>query len=269
MIVLPAGSFEMGSPAFEAGRDDDEGPVHSVTIHEPFAAGVYEVTRGEFRRFVEETGHEMADTCRTYQDGVWEYREGFGWLRPGYGQDDSHPVVGVRWNDAKAYVRWLSGRTGQPYRLMSESEWEYAARGGEGAARHWGNDPADACEFANGGDQTTRERYPEWKWPIHLCRDGYPNTAPVGSLKPNQMGLHDMLGNAAEWVEDCWNNGYAGAPSTGAAREDGNCIKRVVRGGSWSNNPRYLRSASRGTLATVARYCILGFRVARTILRLP
>ena len=125
LAVVPPGNYMMGSPSSEAGRGDDEGPVHRVVIGEPFAVGVKEVTRGEYRRFVRATGHSAGDSCRTYENGKWESRGGRNWEDPGYGQTDEHPVVCVNWGDAKAYVGWLSEETGEGYRLLSEAEWEY------------------------------------------------------------------------------------------------------------------------------------------------
>lgn len=128
LVVVPAESYEMGAPSGEEGRHDAEGPVHRVTISNPFAVGVYEVTRGEWSRFVSETGYSGGNSCSTYEEGAWKERSGRGWRAPGYAQDDGHPVVCVSWGDAKAYVEWLSRKTGKEYRLLSESEWEYAAR---------------------------------------------------------------------------------------------------------------------------------------------
>ena len=138
LVVVPAGSYEMGSPPGEGGRDDDEGPVHRVTISAPFAVGVYELTRREWSRFVSSTGHSTGDSCPTYESGVWKKRTGRSWRNPGFSQGDGHPIVCVSWEEARAYVEWLSGETGAEYRLLSESEWEYVARGGSTTSRYWG-----------------------------------------------------------------------------------------------------------------------------------
>ena len=139
MVVVPSGSFWMGSPSSEPGRDDNEGPRHRVTISRSFAVGVYEVTRGEFSQFISETGYSTGNSCRTYEDDDWDFRRGRTWRSPGFSQSDREPVVCVSWNDAKEYVRWLSGRTGQTYRLLSESEWEYVARAGTETEFHTGS----------------------------------------------------------------------------------------------------------------------------------
>ena len=161
LVVVPAGSYMMGSPGSEKGRSDDEGPRHRVRIGKPFAVGVYEVTRGEWRRFVEETGYSTG-TCRTYEDGEWGKRSGRSWRNPGFSQSDGHPVVCVSWEDARAYVRWLSTETGEWYRLLSESEWEYVARGGTSTSRYWGEDEAGQCRHANGADASAKRKYSAW-----------------------------------------------------------------------------------------------------------
>ena len=206
MVVIPAGKYRMGSPSHEAGRNDDEGPVHDVTIWEPFAVGIHEVTREEFGHFVKETGRSTPKKCWTYKSGKWKERSGRSWKKPGFKQDGRHPVVCVIWDDAKAYVGWLSRKTGERYRLLSESEWEYAARAGTRTARHWGAGEAGQCRYANGADQKLKKRYSKWKWAIASCDDKHVHTSPVGTYQPNGFGLHDMSGNVWEWVEDCSHN---------------------------------------------------------------
>ena len=247
MVVVPAGSFMMGSPPSEEGRDDDEGPVHRVMIAEPFAVGKYEVTFEEWDACVSSGG------CGGYRpdDG--------GWGRGG------RPVIHVSWEDAQAYVAWLSGKTGEAYRLLSESEWEYAARAGTTTRYHWGDDSSDQCDYANGSDRTAKRRQPDWT--IADCDDGHYRIAPVGSFKANAFGLHDMHGNVWEWAEDCWNDSYAGAPTDGSAWELGQCDRRVLRGGSWGGGPRGLRVALRGWNGTGSRLSYVGFRVSRTLAR--
>ena len=266
LVVVPAGSYMMGSPPGETGRDDDEGPVHRVRIAEPFAVGAYEVTRGAWRRFVEETGHTTVDSCWTYQSGQWKKRSGRSWRNPRYMQTDTHPAVCVSWEDAQAYVRWLSRKTRKRYRLLSESEWEYVARGGTKTARYWGEKETDQCGHGNGADGTLQARYREWGWKVASCRDGHVHTAPVGSYERNEFGLQDVMGNVWEWVEDCWHDSYVGAPGDGGAwTSGGDCGRRVLRGGSWGSDPWNLRSASRLRNTTGNRLNLVGFRVARTL----
>ena len=245
MVVVPSGSFRMGSPPGETGRYDNEGPVHRVEIGEPFAVGMYEVTVGEFGRFVGETGYSSGDACYTYEGGTWEERTGRGWLNPGFAQTEDHPVVCVNWHDAKAYVGWLTSKTAEGYRLLSESEWEYATRAGTKGRYHWGSriTPGRANYGRNRGQ-----------------------TASVGSYSPNGFGLHDVHGNVWEWVEDCWHDSYEGAPRGGNAwTHGGDCGLRVLRGGSWDYQPGNLRSADRSGSTSGGRSGLGGFRVARTL----
>ena len=264
MVVVPSGSYEMGSPAFEKGRDDDEGPVHRVTLAEPLAVGVYEITRGEFERFVQATGYAMGNTCwiLNTDSGKWEKQADHHWRNPGFTQTDQHPVVCVSWRDAQAYVKWLSRETGKTYRLLSEAEWEYVVRAGTKTAWYWGDDETDQCRYANGVDLSAGRQY---NWKTIECDDGAVHTSEVGKYKANAFGLHDVSGNVWEWVEDCWNESYAGAPADGSAWTSGNCKPRVLRGGSWFGNPRLIRSAVRSRNGTGIRDSGNGFRVARTL----
>ena len=260
LVVVPAGWFMMGSPAGENGRADEEGPQHRVEIAEPFAVSVQEVTGGEFARFVRATGHAMGNSCWTWDSKVENWVKGSAtWRNPGFEQTDWHPVVCVNWDDARTYARWLSRETGERYRLLSESEWEYAARGGARTARYWGESESDQCRHANGADASTA-----FDWRVS-CNDGHGRTSPVGSYTKNGFGLHDVLGNVWEWVQDCWNEDYAGAPADGRAWERGDCSRRVSRGGAWYSRPGVLRSADRGGYGTGFRGSHLGFRVTRTL----
>ena len=270
LVVVPAGTYRMGSPASEAERQTWEGPVHGVTITHPFAVGVHEVTRGDFSQFVSETGHSAGDACSTYEDGAWTLRPGRTWRSPGISQTDDHPVVCVSWSDAKAYVAWLGRKTGQAYRLLSESEWEYVARAGTSTARYWGGSEVEQCRYANGRDQAFVRQYPDWVVDGQItvsCDDGHAGTAPVGSYEANGFGLHDVIGNVWEWVEDCWNESYEGAPAHGEAWATGSqhCQWHMRRGGSWTLNPLSLRSAQRNANESDVRGYWGGFRVARTI----
>lgn len=247
MVALPAGSFVMGSPLRERGRFPDEGPAHRVLVSEPLAVGTYEITQGQFRRFRDAAGHPAGGDCGTSE------------------ADASHPAACVDWSDARAYVEWLSELTGNDYRLLSEAEWEYAARSGAVTARYWGNDESEQCGYGNGADAASRRTNAGRRHSAVLCDDGYAQTAPVGSFGANGFGLHDMLGNVWEWTQDCWNKDHEGAPGDGRARERGDCTRRVIRGGAWNNGPELLRSASRSGNFTDDRRAFLGFRVARTL----
>ena len=264
MVVVPAGSYRMGSPSYEQGRHEHEGPVREVTIAGPFAIGRYEVTVAEFERFVNETGYSAGSSCWTYEGGETMDRTGRGWRNPGFAQSGGHPVACVNWNDAQAYVAWLSRKTDEEYRLPSESEWEYAARAGTATARYWGEGESGQCRHGNGGDASVKERYWDWPWTVASCRDGHVHTAPAGSFGANGWELHDMLGNVWEWTEDCWNVSYAERHRT-AAWEYGDCRRRTLRGGSWSYGPSGLRAAIRVGDSTDDRGNNYGFRVARTL----
>ena len=250
MVIVPAGSYRIGSPLHEVGRYDDEGPVHQVTIGQPFAVGVYEVTVGDYGRFVGATGYAGRNSCSTYGEEGWEERPGRTWRDPGFRQTEQDPVVCMNWEDARAYVAWLSGETSKRYRLLSEAEWEYVARAGTTTRYYWGD--AIGRNRAN-----CKGCGSQW--------DGR-QTAPVGSFEANRFGLHDALGNVWEWVLDCWNESYVGAPSDGRAWEGGDCNRRVLRGGSWIDSPRDLRSAIRGGYTpAVIRPLDSGFRIARSL----
>ena len=234
MVVIPAGSFQMGCHK-DCWDDRDKPmrwdpsswrPVHEVRIRS-FEMSKYEVTFEEYDAFTDATGRERADDK--------------GWGR------GRRPVVNVSWHDAVAYTQWLSSQTGESYRLPSEAEWEYAARAGSTTIYSWGDDIG--VNRAN-----CRDCGSQWG----------SQTAPVGSFSANGWGLHDMHGNVGEWVQDCWNDNYREAPSDGSAWESGVCFYRILRGGSWNDEPRYLRSVARSGHNLEERYNALGFRIARS-----
>jgi formylglycine-generating enzyme required for sulfatase activity len=251
MVVVPAGQFEMGSPPSELDRSMPEDPRHVVSIAKPFAVGKYEVTFLEWETC-------MADQACAQVDDM-------GWGR------GRRPVINIDYEQAVGYAKWLSKKTGKNYRLLSEAEWEYSARAGTDTARFWGNGTVRACEFANVFDVSAEvdlEAVLEGKlpWKSMNCDDTYVNTAPVGSFKANAFGLHDMLGNVWEWVEDCWNDNYSGAPNDGRAWLTGDCSQHIRRGGGSSfNHPYTVRSAFRLWDKLSFRSDELGFRLARTL----
>jgi formylglycine-generating enzyme required for sulfatase activity len=259
LTVLPTGRFEQGSAPTENGSAFEK-PLHWVLISHPIALSTNAVTVDEFREFVAATGRDMQG-CDTY-DGEWRHRAENNWENPGFVQTGSHPVTCTSWNDAKAYATWLSAKTGQHYRLPSASEWEYAARAGGAAAQPW-SDGSGACANANVADQSALHRYPGWA--VFACNDGFVQTAPVGSFKANSFGLNDMLGNVFQWTEDCWNADYKGAPVDGAARADGDCAERELRGGSWFSTPAFVRANYRNHFGVDYRTSSVGIRLARDI----
>lgn len=266
MVVVPKGSFTMGSPSSEAGRGDDEGPQHRVAIGRPFAVSKFEVMRGEFGEFVRESGYDAGNECFVWAGSRVERQHGKNWADPGYRQSDAHPAACVSWNDAKAYADWLSRKTGQTYRLLSEAEWEYAARAGTETKYSFGDRESDLCRHGNGPDLTTKESGGPTTWDYAECQDGFGLTAaPVGSFGANRFGLHDMHGNVWEWVEDGYQDNYHGVPLDGSAWIPADSQYRVYRGGHYAFAPRVLRSASRYRNSPDSRSSALGFRVARTL----
>ena len=255
MVVVPAGSFMMGSPKSEERRGEDEGPVHRVTISDPFAVGRFEVTRAQYAVFAESTRHTSVGKCWIFDNG-WKESDTHSWRDPGFGQGEDDPVVCVSWEDAQAYARWLTDETGEGYRLLTESEWEYVARAGTTGPFHFGStistDQANYhgnYTYGGGSEGRYRER-----------------TVSVGSFPANSFGLHDMHGNVWEWVEGCWHDSYDGAPSDGSVwTSGGDCSLRVLRGGSWYSKPGVLRSANRSWNEAGYRVYNYGFRVARTL----
>ncbi|HYM05165.1 MAG TPA: formylglycine-generating enzyme family protein [Terriglobales bacterium] len=264
MVVIPPGKFTIGSPMSEAGRGSDENPQQVVTIAYALAVGKYPVTRGEFAAFVKDTGR-VPGACEHWDGKSFRVEAGVYWNNTLH-QTGRHPVVCVSWDDSQAYVRWLSRKTGKRYRLLSEAEWEYAARAGTTTPWYWGASEADQCRYANGADLSAKAQGVTAAGFVN-CNDRYPETSPVGSFRPNPFGLYDMAGNAGEWVEDCYHDSYRDAPTDGGAVET--CMQkfqnaRVMRGGGWNAIPAWMRSASRDVEVPSQRADTFGFRVART-----
>lgn len=281
MVVIPAGNAVLGSTDEETTREDitsghfvkRDKPQYTVTIARPLAIGKYEVTLGQYRAFAKETNRPDFGSCWIYNSAEgakfsYESAVGVSWhdlKSPIFKQTETDPVACVSWADAKAYTAWLTAKTGKTYRLMSESEWEYAARAGAKTARFWGNGREEACQYANVGDMTAAKAF---GWPndpdYHfMCSDGYVYTAPAGSFKPNAFGLHDMAGNVYEWVQDCFNETNDGALTDGSARETGDCRQRMLRGGGLGYYPRYMRLAFR--IGFEEASFLIGFRIAREL----
>jgi formylglycine-generating enzyme required for sulfatase activity len=228
MVEIPSGSFLMGSDKSDSDASSDERPRHKVQIKYPFALSKTEITFAQYDAFAKATGHELPD------DGGW-----------GRG---TRPIINVSWDDAKAYAAWLSQQTGKHYRLPTEAEWEYAARAGTTTRYYWGDEIGKIkANCAGCGSQWDNKQ-----------------TAPVRSFAPNKFDLYDTLGNAWEWIEDCYHDSDEGAPTEGGAwAQGGNCARRVVRGGSWNDEPRYVRSANRYRFTAGVRDDLAGFRLAQ------
>ncbi|QOC21511.1 SUMF1/EgtB/PvdO family nonheme iron enzyme [Wenzhouxiangella sp. AB-CW3] len=273
MVVIPAGSFMMGSPEGEDDRMNNEGPRHRVNFERGFAMSQTEVTVGEFRAFVQDTGHvtdaERAGGSRVYdlRSGRMDRESGINWRHDYAGDDadDDLPVLHVSWNDAVAYVEWLAEQTGRPYRLPSEAEFEYALRAGTQTPYWWGEGSPDEPVENVTGDRDQSPTGARWNVAFRRYNSGFWGPAPVGSLEANPFGLYDMGGNVMEWVEDCWHDSYVRAPGDGSAWVNPGCSRRVIRGGAWSSTPAMSRSAFRLSSAPDGTDMRVGFRVARDI----
>lgn len=229
MVIVPPGTFVMGSPATEPGRYENEGPQHRIAIKEALIVSKFDITFADWEACV------SARACPEVDDGGMGY--------------DIKPVINVTWDEAQQYAVWLSHVTGQPYRLLTETEWEYAARAGRATAYFWGAEIGKNNANCNGCGG---------RWDGEL-------TAPVGSFLPNRFGLYDMAGNVGQWTQDCYHDNYEGAPADGSAWAGGDCTRHVVRGGAWDGSPRQIRSASRYGYLSASRISDLGFRVGRRL----
>ena len=273
MVVVPHGGFSMGAAPGEDGASDAERPRHYVRFDRGFAMARNEVTVGEFRRFVEATGHETRAARRGFstvyderrgnlvRHGGVDWRHGYNGTTAG----DAMPVLHVSARDAEAYAAWLSAQTGAAYRLPSEAEFEYAMRAGSESRFPWGDGgpPAGAGNFTGARDTSPSGR--EWRNAFRGYGDGHWGPAPVGAFEANGYGLHDLAGNVSEWVADCWHDGYRRAPVDGAAWVNPGCRTRVIRGGSWASAPAQTRSAWRLSADADTTNARLGFRVVRTL----
>jgi formylglycine-generating enzyme required for sulfatase activity len=263
LVGIPAGKFWMGSPDDEEGRFRTE-DLHEVEITQPFYMGAHEVTVGQFRKFVEETGYQTAAERDGLGASGWnaqkqamEFGKQYRWKNPGYPQTDDHPVVLVDWKDAKAFCDWLSRKEGRVYRLPTEAEWEYCCRAGTTTRYYSGDDADSVAAYGNVSDQAAKKVFPGWQ--ALGVSDGHVFPAPVGSYKPNAWGLYDMHGNANEWCEDWyWDyDGRAARDPKGPPISD----RKVARGGSWVDFPQHCRSAYRNAFEPGSRSLTVGFRV--------
>jgi len=268
MKLIPAGEFLMGSPATDKDADGDEKPDHRVRIARPFYLGVHEVTRRQFRRFVDDKRYQTEAVADGQGGRGWnekvkklEQNQRYTWQSPGFDQTDEHPVVNVSWNDAVAFTNWLSQKEGKTYRLPTEAEWEYGCRATSTTKYSFGDQPEGLSDVGNVADGTARQRYPDWTWTI-AARDGFVYTSPVGRYRPNAWGLHDMHGNVWEWCSDRYNAGYYKQSPGDDPPGSSGAGARVFRGGSWSSSPRVCRSTIRYWDTPDYRSDDLGFRVA-------
>ncbi|MCL2717126.1 MAG: formylglycine-generating enzyme family protein [Alphaproteobacteria bacterium] len=264
--MVPPGTFMMGSPKSEGGRSQDEGPQHRVTIARPFAVGKFHVTVDQFAAFASATGYDAGLSCSGWTGSKGDKWRGWSWKNSGFAQSGNHPAVCLNWNDAQAYVAWLSKETGKDYRLLTEAEYEYATRAGSQTRYFFGDDEEELCRYGNGLDRTAQAEIPGASgFRAAPCSDGSAYTSPAGNFAENNFGLYDMYGNALSWLEDCSHDTYDGAPADGSAWTEGNCDRRVLCGGAWYSDPWYLHAAGRFGLTSTLRINSVGFRVARTL----
>lgn len=267
MISISSGTFLLGSGPNEPGSQTDERPQKEIAISE-FAISRFEITYGQFRAFVEDVDYKDESICLSMEEsGGWAHDPNRNWQNPGFEQDPDHPVVCLSWKAAIDYVAWLNKQSNSDdYRLLTESEWEYAARAGSTSVYWWGNNEDDFCGVTNGVDRSAQTRFPSWVR-AGKCDDGFVFTAPVGIYnQPNAFGVEDMVGNVWEWVSDCYVDNYISKPTDGAAQnEEGACERRVMRGGAWGDyGAFYLRSAYRGAWDPAQSFTNLGLRVAKS-----
>jgi len=270
MVFVKGGCFEMGCGNWTSDCYDDEKPVHEVCV-EDFYMGRYEVTVGEFRKFVNETSYktdaEKEGGCYVWTGSEWSKKNGTSWGNPGFAPTERDPVVCVSWNDANQYFKWLNkGSSTSKYRLPTEEEWEYAARsGGKKVKYAWGNgDPyINGRKAANIADEFSKKKF-NWSPIWEGYDDGYAYTAPVGSFAPNELGLYDMTGNVWEWCSDWYGEDYYGKSPKHNPKGPGSGSDRVLRGGSWGDNPRSVRASGRNGGDPGGRDNGSGFRCSRT-----
>lgn len=264
MVVIPAGTAILGAATDDPFRNADELPERRLAISEPFAVSRYEITRDQYEAFVRTTNPPVGGDCLTdrRKRGDWQIDANTSFRDPGFAQAGNHPVACVNWDEAQAYIAWLNAQTSGGYRLLTEVEWEYVARGGalQNLVYPWGNDAAQGCPFANVFDRSMMATYASIDTSGYKvfdpmgCEDGLLNTSPVGSLKPNAFGVYDIIGNVAEWVADCF---------------DATCARRLIKGGSWGSLAHNVRIAERIPYAPTHRDDSIGIRVARTLRSAP
>lgn len=269
MIVIPSGEAWLGSEPYEANRREFEYPLRKVSIAYSLAVAKTEVTRGQFREFLSKSSYVMPEApCNT-----WDHHRLVGfdhnstWDSPGFVQADDHPVVCVSYYDAVEYAKWLSKKTGESYRLLSATEFEYATRAGTRGPWFWGSRNTNACNYANVADKTFRKLHSYGA--VFACDDGYERSSPVAKFEPNPWGLYDMIGNAWEWTEDCKHNTNKDKiPTDGSpwlAEDGGECDRRTPKGGGFLSGTGWVRAGAQARDRIGYRSHMLGFRVARVV----
>ncbi|ANB73804.1 hypothetical protein AYM40_16655 [Paraburkholderia phytofirmans OLGA172] len=266
MVVIPAGEYMMGARKedFEGEKNyasmyEDETPQHSVSV-KSFGIAKFDVTRKQFSIFAKETEFDGRG-CSVYNGEGWWPNSRADWKDPGFSQSDDDPVVCVSWADAQKFIAWLNSKLpagkARKYRLPTEAEWEYAARAGTVTRSYWDGKRSEQCAYENARDVSARDLDPAAAYVD--CEDGYVETSPVGSFRPNPWGLYDMLGNAYQWVSDCFQFTYSNDPEDFHFPD---CSKKTARGASWATIPIGVRSSVRHAYKTETRDSAIGFRLA-------
>jgi formylglycine-generating enzyme len=275
MIVIPAGTAVLGAAADDKYRSPDELPERRFALRQSFAVSRYEITLDQYEAFVRATNRTVGGDCLTdrRKHGDWQYDSATTFRDPGFAQSGDHPVACVNWEDAQAYVAWLNAQTDGGYRLLTEVEWEYVARGGamQPLVYPWGDDPSQGCAFANVFDRTALMAYAGMDTSGYKvfdpmdCVDGQLKTSPVGSKKPNAFGVYDIIGNVQEWVEDCYSASRDQLSESGVPPAQSECARRLVKGGSWGTLAHNVRIAERISYPAMHRDDSIGIRVAKTL----
>lgn len=274
VVVVPAGEFLMGSPEAESGRSTREGPQKKVALKQDFGLSRTEITVAQFREFVDDTGY-TTDAEKAGESTVFDLahsklvtQSGVTWKHDYKGDraEDDAPVLHVSWQDAMAFVDWLSKRTGASYRLPTEAEFEYALRAGS-TSRYWWGDGSPEKRVENLTGARDRVGQSKMRWPVGFRNytDRHWGPAPAGSFEENPFGLKDMGGNTSEWVQDCYSDSLEETPADGSPNSSGDCSMRLLRGASWANPPPMARSAYRNAAKVTTTSALLGFRVARDL----
>ena len=269
MVPIPLGQFKMGDLIGD-GRDDEK-PIQVISIEKPIAVAKFPITVGSFRNFVAATGFVTGAEAEP-EKGCWGVKQDLtiGWL-PGenwqsnrLNQDEDHPVVCVSWNDAQAYIDWLTTKTGFTYRLPTEPEWEYAARGGATGKYFYGDDASKVCQYINHADNQMIKAW-QADTGVSTCDDGYLTTSPVGHYPANEFGLYDTYGNVWEWVSNCYQSSLEGIEAVPSTETNSECEEHTLRGASWASQTVGITSSYRNSGAARVRTVDYGFRVVREL----
>ncbi|MEM7070430.1 MAG: SUMF1/EgtB/PvdO family nonheme iron enzyme [Pseudomonadota bacterium] len=273
MLVLGKGAYQIGGDLLNSGGSYAM-PIVDIQINTPFSITKNEITKAQYAFFVDESNYQMEPGCVVFVNNQWQFDPQASWKNPGFEQGDDEPVVCVSYNDAIAYANWLSEQDFETsrlfnarYRLLSESEWEYAARGGSPSSYFWGDEQQKSCQYANLLDQTALAQFKTDASQYYACEDDTIYTRSIGAYKGNGFGLNDMIGNVSEWVSDCWHSDYEGRPVDEQAWNSDDCTNDlyVIRGGAWVSGPGTAFSSTRSRALKNSRIATVGIRLGQTL----